>query len=209
MKRVCEKSLYCRIIKRVLDLSLSAALLSFLIFPMLIIAVTIRCDSRGGAIFRQKRIGREGRIFFCYKFRTMYINTPREMPARALREREKYVTRIGGFLRKTSLDELPQLFNVLKGDMSLIGPRPLVCTEADMHRQRMAKGVYRLRPGITGMAQINGRNALCDEEKLKEDVFYLENVRIMLDLKILLKTVIKVIRRESIDAEPRIEQELK
>ncbi len=198
MKRNCEKSIYCRYTKRLLDIVLSFLLLFFLLLPMLFIAVAIRVDSRGNAIFKQKRMGRGGRIFVCYKFRSMYIDAPDRMPASKLCDGRKYVTRVGRLLRRTSLDELPQLFNVLKGDMSLIGPRPLICEEEEIHKRRMDGGVYSLRPGITGMSQINGRNLLCDEEKLRGDMYYLQNIRMWLDVKILFRTLFKVADGEGV-----------
>ena len=201
MKRTCEEKIYCRYIKRILDIILSFALLFFLLLPMFIIAVAIRADSEGNAIFKQKRLGRGGKAFICYKFRSMYIGAPPNMPAARLCDGEKYVTRVGRLLRRTSLDELPQLFNVLKGDMSLIGPRPLICEEEEIHRRRMDGGVYRLRPGITGMSQISGRNLLCDEEKLKGDLYYLENIKIWLDIKILFRTFFKVADGEGVRAQ--------
>lgn len=194
----CEKKIYCRFIKRILDIFFSFILIVFLLFPMLVISVSVRVESEGGAIFKQKRRGMGGRIFVCYKFRTMYINAPSCCPAAKLKNKERYITRVGGFLRRTSLDELPQLINVLKGDMSIIGPRPLICEEEEIHQRRMNKGVYNLRPGITGMSQVSGRNLLGDEEKLKGDVYYLENIKMRLDLKILLQTVFKVLKGEGI-----------
>lgn len=201
MKKACEQRIYCRYIKRILDLVLSFFLLLFLLLPMLVIAVAIRSDSCGSAIFKQKRMGRGGRIFVCYKFRTMYVNAPAHKSAAEFSDSQRYVTRVGGFLRRSSLDELPQLLNVLKGDMSLIGPRPLICEEKEIHKRRMDGGIYALRPGITGMSQISGRNLLCDEDKLLGDAYYLENVRIWLDIKILLKTFWKVIKGEGVKAE--------
>ena len=197
----CGKKIYCRFIKRILDIVFSFILLLMLLLPMFVIAVAIRSESEGGAIFKQKRIGRRGKIFVCYKFRTMYINAPSSCPAVKLKDSRKYITKTGAFLRRTSLDELPQLFNVLKGDMSIIGPRPLICEEGNIHEQRMDKGVYSLRPGITGVAQINGRNLLRDEEKLSGDIYYLENIRLWLDIKILLKTLFKVAKREGVVGE--------
>ncbi len=170
-----------------------------MLLPMLIAAVVIRAESRGGAIFRQRRVGRGGKVFVCYKFRTMYIDAPKYMPSQAFEDRSKYVTRVGKFLRRTSFDELPQLFNVLKGDMSLVGPRPLICEEGRMHEERLRHGVYSLRPGMTGMAQINGRNAVCDEEKLGSDCFYLENIKMRLDVKILFATVAHVFKGEGVE----------
>lgn len=194
----CEKKIYCRFFKRILDLVFSVILLVFLSLPMLVIAVIIRSESEGGAIFKQKRIGRRGRVFTCYKFRTMYIDAPSNCPTIKLKNSAKYITRVGAFLRRSSLDELPQLFNVIKGDMSIIGPRPLICEETEIHARRMDNGVYALRPGITGVSQINGRNLLCDEEKLRGDIYYLENVRMRLDIKILFRTFFKVAKGEGI-----------
>ena len=201
MKRSCEERIYCRYIKRILDILLSLAMIFFMLLPMFIIAVAIRCDSCGDAIFKQKRLGRGGKVFVCYKFRSMYITAPPDMPAAKLRDGQKYVTPVGRFLRRSSLDELPQLFNVLKGDMSLIGPRPLICEEEELHKRRMDGGIYRLRPGITGMAQINGRNLLCDEEKLRGDLYYLENIKMWLDVKILFRTFFKVAQGEGVQSE--------
>ena len=196
MKR--KKKIYCRFVKRGLDIVISASLLFFLLLPMFLISVIIRSDSRGNAIFKQKRVGRGGRVFICYKFRTMYITAPPSKSAAELAGERKYITHVGSFLRRSSLDELPQLYNVLKGDMSIIGPRPLICEEKNIHQKRMDIGVYTLRPGITGMAQINGRNILADDEKLERDTYYLENVRLSLDAKILLKTVLKVATGEGV-----------
>ena len=194
----CERKIYCRYVKRVLDVIFSFLLLLFLLLPMLVISVAIRSESEGKAIFRQKRMGRGGKIFTCYKFRTMYINAPSACPASKFENSGAYITRIGGFLRRSSLDELPQLFNVLKGDMSIIGPRPLICEEEEIHKRRMEGGVYALRPGITGMAQVSGRNLLCDEEKLRGDIYYLENIRMWLDVKILFRTFFKVAKGEGV-----------
>ena len=206
MSTECDKKhrynpIYCKYIKRMLDILFSSVLLFFLLLPMFVISLAIRMDSSGKAIFKQTRLGRGGRPFVCYKFRTMYEYTPTDIPACEFSDREKYITRVGRFLRRSSLDELPQLFNVLKGDMSIVGPRPLICEEKNVHQKRMDNGVYSLRPGITGMAQISGRNLLCDEEKIKKDAYYLENVKMRLDAKILAYTVFKVFSGEGIDRE--------
>jgi O-antigen biosynthesis protein WbqP len=201
MKKQGEFGIYARFIKRMLDIVFSAVLLALLALPMLFIAAAVRADSDGGAIFRQRRRGRGGEIFVCYKFRTMYRDAPHDMPASSSVDYGRYVTRVGRFLRSTSLDELPQLFNVLRGEMSLVGPRPLICQEENMHSARMSSGVYQLRPGITGMAQICGRNLLDDEQKLENDRYYLSNLKIGLDVKILFKTFFKVLKKEGAEAE--------
>ncbi len=200
-KKSCEERIYCRYIKRILDVFFSFWLLFFLLLPILIICVIIRADTSGRAIFKQTRLGRGGKPFVCYKFRTMYEYTPPYMSASSGVERDKYITRVGKFLRRSSLDEIPQLLNVLKGDMSLVGPRPLISEEKDIHNMRMNNGVYNLRPGITGMAQIHGRNLICDEEKLKRDTYYLQNVKMRLDIRILLSTFVKVVKGEGVEVE--------
>ena len=197
MSRGAE-SIYCRYIKRVLDIFLAAILIFFLLLPMLAISIAVIAESSGGAIFKQKRRGRGGKEFICYKFRTMYKYAPSNMPASSFSDHEKYVTRVGRFLRESSLDELPQLFNVLRGDMSIVGPRPLICAEEKMHEGRLRQGVYSIRPGITGLAQISGRNSLCDEEKLTQDSIYLFGVGLRLDAKILFSTLKKVITHEGV-----------
>ena len=181
--------IYCRYIKRLLDVLFSVILIIFLIPLMLIISVAIVLDSRGGAIFKQNRMGRNGKAFVCYKFRTMRVDAPHSIPAKELANCERYVTRVGKILRRSSMDELPQLFNVLKGEMSLVGPRPLICEECEVHKIREAAGIYLLRPGITGLAQIKGRNLLCDSEKIENDKLYLDNVGMRLDAKIVFMTI--------------------
>ena len=176
--RAKSEGIYCKYVKRMLDVVFSLVLIFFLLLPMLIISVAIRAESPGKAIFKQKRCGRRGSIFICYKFRTMSVDAPDNIPASDFHDRKKYVTRVGKFLRRTSLDELPQLFNVLRGDMSLVGPRPLIFEEKNIHERRIQSGVYELRPGITGMAQVSGRNLLGDDEKLKNDCYYLDNLRV-------------------------------
>ena len=178
------------ILKRILDIALAAALLFLLAIPMCFIALAIVLDSDGGAIFRQRRIGREGREFVCYKFRTMYSFAPDSCPKSRLSEPQKYVTPVGRFLRRTSLDELPQLFNVLTGDMSLVGPRPLVAEEGEIHGLRRRCGVYRIRPGITGLSQISGRDDIGDVEKVRLDRKYARNVSLGADVRIIFGTLL-------------------
>ena len=177
------------ILKRILDIALAAALLFLLAIPMCFIALAIVLDSDGGAIFRQIRVGRGGREFVCYKFRTMYASAPDRCPKSMLSDPQKYVTPVGRLLRRTSLDELPQLFNVLVGDMSLVGPRPLVAEEGEIHDLRRRCGVYRLRPGITGLSQISGRDDLGDIEKVRLDTRYARSVSLGADARIILGTL--------------------
>ena len=180
--------IYCKYVKRFLDIFFSVILIIFLLPLMLIISLAIVLETRGGAIFKQNRMGKNGKIFVCYKFRTMKRDAPHSIPAKELADPDKYVTAIGKLLRRSSLDELPQLFNVLKGDMSIVGPRPLICEEKEIHNLRKSAGIYALRPGLTGLAQINGRNLLCDSEKIENDKRYLDNVGMRLDAKIVFMT---------------------
>ena len=177
-----------RWLKRTLDLFFSLILLGFLALPMLVIALAISLTSEGGAIFRQERIGQGGQPFLCLKFRTMYLDAPHDRPSSELQD-GRYVTPIGRFLRRTSLDELPQLYNVLRGEMSLVGPRPLIPCEDGVHALRRRCGVDRLRPGITGLAQIRGRDFLSDREKARLDARYAANLHFFGDLRIVAETL--------------------
>ena len=172
--------------KRFLDIFLSLLALAVLWLPLLVIAVAIRIDSPGPAIFRQKRMGKDGKIFTILKFRTMRTTAPSEVSACAFTDADRYITKIGAFLRRTSIDELPQLWNVLIGDMSIVGYRPLCLTEETVNNRRRELGVFSLRPGITGWAQVNGRDNINDEQKVK------------LDMHCLLKTVCTVISGEGV-----------
>lgn len=183
--------LYCAA-KRFFDVVLSCLALAVLAVPMLVLALAIYIDDPGRVLFTQKRVGRGGRRFRFYKFRTMRADTPHYCPTMELDDPERYMTRLGRFLRRFSLDELPQLLNVLRGDMSLVGPRPLISDEYKVHSVRAYFGVYNVRPGITGLAQINGRDFCPDGEKVRWDVKYLEDFGLWQDLRILLSTVPKV-----------------
>lgn len=185
-----------RFAKRIFDVSVSLLLMLLLLVPMLIIAAAVSLDSKGGPVFRQKRVGLDGREFSIYKFRTMNTSAPSEVPTGRLFGSDCYITRVGSLLRRTSVDELPQLINVLKGDMSFVGPRPLIRGETNIHELRSIAGVYSVRPGITGWAQINGRDEVSDLEKVRLDAEYVENCSVLFDLSILFKTVMVVIRGE-------------
>ncbi len=187
-----KKRIY-RVVKRILDVLLSVILLFFLWLPMLLVCVAVRLDSPGKAIFRQIRVGKNGKLFVCYKFRTMYESAPPCRPSSQFADVEKYITPVGRFLRRASLDELPQLFNVLKGDMSIVGPRPLILSESHVHEGRRARGVYSLRPGITGLSQVSGRDRVSDEQKIKLDAEYLDAFGFIEDLRIVGRTFGKVI----------------
>lgn len=196
-RSLISKSKY-DIVKRWLDIAVSAVALMFLFAPMLLIALAIYLDDPGPVIFSQYRVGRCGKSFLLYKFRTMYRNTPRYVASTDLLHPEACITRFGRFLRRTSLDELPQLFNVLRGDMSLVGPRPMIEQERYIHQLREERGVYAVRPGMTGLAQINGRDLLLPEEKVRYDAIYLEKFGFWQDVSIILGTLPGVVSGEGI-----------
>lgn len=188
--------MYKNVIKRFIDIVVSLCLIAVFSPIMLIIAVTIFIDDGMPIIFRQKRVGKNGRDFTIYKFRTMKRLSPREIPTADLRNPYSYMIRTGKFLRATSLDELPQLFNVLKGDMSLIGPRPLIRKEQRMFLLRDRNDIYSVRPGLTGWAQVNGRDCISMEKKISLDKEYVKNCSLYMDLKIATKTVGVVVLRK-------------
>ena len=179
--------------KRLLDIVLSLTALIVLAPLLLVLALLVKLDSPGPAFFKQKRVGRNEKLFDIYKFRSMYTSAPRDVATSELQNAESHITRVGRVLRKTSLDELPQLFNVLKGEMSLIGPRPLVPTEKDIHELRREKGAYRVRPGITGWAQVNGRDCVLPVDKARLDGYYADHISFGLDVKIIIFSVICVL----------------
>jgi O-antigen biosynthesis protein WbqP len=183
--------------KKIFDLLLSLCLIMVLSVPIFIIAVLVKLTSNGPVLYWSDRVGMGNKIFKMPKFRTMRINTP-AVATHLLKDTDTYLTPIGSFLRKTSLDELPQLWSVLKGDMSFVGPRPALFNQEDLIALRTTKGVHRLIPGITGWAQINGRDDLPIPVKVAFDVHYLEHCSLMFDMKILFLTLVKVLRREGV-----------
>ncbi len=178
--------------KRVFDFSASLILLILLSPVFLIISLIISADDGSPVIFRQPRVGKNNELFDILKFRTMKNGT-RNVASGALDESRECITRSGRFLRKTSLDELPQLINILRGEMSFVGPRPLIPEEEDIRKLRERYNVYSVLPGMTGLAQINGRDNLTAEEKAEFDRQYVENRTLFLDIKILFKTVFAVL----------------
>ena len=186
------------VVKRVADVIFSSIGIVILFLPGLLIAAVIACESRGPVLFSQRRVGRYGREFRIYKFRTMHVETPKYRSTEELENSGQYITSVGHFLRKFSLDELPQLINVWKGDMSLIGPRPLIAEETEIHRLRLENGVYQVRPGITGLAQINGRDRVSTEEKVRMDREYVEHFSMKEDLGILFATIPKLLSGEDV-----------
>lgn len=185
-------------IKRILDLVL-ATLGSALLVPLfVIIVVAIKLDSKGSVFFRQKRIGIHKSTFNILKFRTMYTDAPKDCPTHLLNNADSCITKVGAFLRKTSLDELPQIFNIIRGQMSIIGPRPALWNQYDLIEERDKYGANDIMPGLTGWAQINGRDELEILVKAKLDGEYVQKQNFWFDCKIFLGTILKVIKRDGI-----------
>jgi O-antigen biosynthesis protein WbqP len=183
--------------RRIFDVLVALGLMLILAPLFLLVVLAVRLTSNGPVLFRTQRVGKGNKLFTMYKFRTMRIDTP-QVATHLLKEPDQFLTPIGKFLRRTSLDELPQLINVLRGEMSLVGPRPALFNQDDLIALRTAGGVHQLTPGVTGWAQVNGRDELPITEKVKLDEWYLKNRSIRLDFKILGMTVFKVIRKEGV-----------
>ena len=190
--------MYRNRIKRLLDIFLSACGILCLSWLLLLLAVAIKLDSPGPVFFRQKRVGIGKRHFQILKFRTMRIDTPHDMPTHLLHDPEQYITRMGRFLRKTSLDELPQLWNILVGDMAVIGPRPALWNQYDLLAERDKYGANDVRPGLTGWAQIHGRDELEIAEKAKLDGWYVEHISFGLDVKCFFGTITAVLKHDGV-----------
>ncbi len=188
--------MYKKYVKRVLDLVFAVVLLVILSPIMILATIAIKLeDPEGPVLFKQKRPGKNANIFTVYKFRTMKVQT--EKNGRPLSNIER-ITKVGAFLRKFSIDELPQLFNIIRGEMSFIGPRPLLVEYLDYYTPEQMRR-HEVTPGISGWAQVNGRNAISWEEKFRYDVWYVDNMSFLLDLKIVVMTIIKIIKRENIN----------
>jgi O-antigen biosynthesis protein WbqP len=185
-------------IKRVLDILISLAALILLSPIFLILIIAIKLDSRGPVFFKQKRVGINKIYFNILKFRTMRIDTPKDMPTHLLENPSQYITRVGRFLRKTSLDELPQIWNILVGKMSIIGPRPALWNQDDLIEERDKYGANKILPGLTGWAQINGRDELPIKLKAKLDGEYVKKMSLCFDLKCCLRTIISVLNRDGV-----------
>ena len=185
-------------IKRVFDIVVSSIALVLLGIPMLFVALVIKLDSHGPVLFRQQRWGKNSKVFTIYKFRTMRTDAPRDMASRDFSDSDHYITRLGAFLRKTSIDELPQLLNIIKGDMSLVGYRPVCLTEEYLHKLRESYGVMAVRPGLTGYAQVLGRDNIDCQQKARLDGEYVANRSVKLDLWCVWKTFATVISGEGV-----------
>lgn len=187
-----------RLMKRTGDILISALSLVLLSPLFLVIAIWIKCDSQGPVFFRQKRVGRGKKLFSILKFRTMYTSAPHDVPTHLVQGSGSMITKAGAFLRRTSLDELPQLWNILKGEMSLIGPRPALYNQKDLIAERDKYHANDVRPGLTGLAQISGRDELEIETKARRDGEYIAAMSIRTDVSILLRTFTSVLKHEGV-----------
>lgn len=184
-------------IKRAFDIVLAALLLVVFAIPLALVALAVRLTSEGPILHRSKRVGRNNKLFLMPKFRSMKINTP-QVATHLLSNADSHLTPVGGFIRKTSLDELPQIWSVLVGDMSFVGPRPALFNQDDLVKLRTDLGISNLRPGITGWAQVNGRDELPIPVKVEFDNYYYKHASFLLDMKILFLTAYKVVNAEGV-----------
>ena len=185
-------------IKRIIDFILALCGLILLSPIFLILCIWIKTDSKGPIIFKKKRIGVKKTYFNIYKFRTMYIDTPKDMPTHLLKDPDQFITKAGKFLRKTSLDELPQIINILKGEMAIIGPRPALWNQEDLITERDKYHANDVRPGLTGWAQINGRDELAIPIKARLDGEYIEHISFLFDIKCFFGTIISVLKHDGV-----------
>lgn len=190
--------MYNKFIKRLLDISLSGLGLIILSPLFLLVVIAIKVDSRGPVLFQQKRVGIRKTYFYILKFRTMRIDTPKDIPTHMLTDPERYITKVGKFLRSTSLDELPQILNILKGDMSIIGPRPALWNQYDLIAERDKYGANDVMPGLTGWAQINGRDELEIPVKARLDGEYVKRLSFRFDCICFLGTILSVLKRDGV-----------
>ena len=185
-------------IKRLIDFIFALLGLIILIPVFLIISLVIKCESKGTVFFKQKRVGKDKKYFNIIKFRTMRSDSPKDQPTHLLEDPDKYITKVGNFLRKTSLDELPQVWNILIGQMSIIGPRPALWNQYDLIEERDKYGANNIRPGLTGWAQINGRDELAIDIKALYDGEYVRKIGFLFDCKCFIGTIFKIIKYEGV-----------
>lgn len=190
--------MYQHFLKRILDVILSGLALLVLSPLLVLIAVCIKLDSPGPVFFRQKRVGKAKSYFQIYKFRTMYVDTPADMPTHLLQNPDAMITKCGRFLRRSSLDELPQLLNIFKGQMSFVGPRPALWNQEDLVAQRDLYGANALVPGLTGWAQVNGRDELPIDVKARYDGDYVKSIGFFTDVRILFETFFGVLKADGV-----------
>ncbi len=186
------------VIKRIIDFILSLIAMILLSWLFVIMIVLIKIDSKGPILFKQKRVGIHKKHFMIYKFRTMRTDTPKDMPTHMLKNPEQFITKVGKFLRKTSLDELPQLLNIIKGDMAIVGPRPALWNQYDLIEERDKYGANDVLPGLTGWAQINGRDELEIPVKAALDGEYIKKMGFTMDVKCIFGTVKSVLKHEGV-----------
>lgn len=196
-------------VKTILDFLFALILIVPLAPILLIIALAIKLESKGPVLFKQKRLGKDNTYFYILKFRTMRIDTPHDMPTHLLNGATNYITKVGGFLRKSSLDELPQIFNILCGQMSFIGPRPALWNQDDLIAAREKVGANQIKPGLTGWAQVNGRDELEISVKAQYDGEYVKEMSLALDLKIIWLTIKNVLLSKGVVEGKQIVQERK
>lgn len=185
------------ILKRLFDITLVLVTTILLVIPFILVAILVRLTSKGPILYWSQRVGKNNTLFLMPKFRSMWIDTP-VLATHLLHNPEKLLTPIGSFLRKSSLDELPQLWNIFKGEMSFVGPRPALFNQDDLIAHRTANGVHLLTPGLTGWAQINGRDELPIPKKVALDVEYMHHQSFWFDIKIILLTFLKVLRKDGV-----------
>lgn len=189
---------YKSCLKRAIDFVLSLTGLIVLSPVFIILCIWIKVDSQGPIFFKQKRVGKNKKYFNILKFRTMYVDTPKDMPTHMLSNPDQYITKVGKFLRKTSLDELPQIINILKGEMAIIGPRPALWNQDDLIAERDKYKANDIKPGLTGWAQINGRDELEIDLKAKLDGYYVEHISFLFDCKCFFGTITSVLKHEGV-----------
>jgi len=193
--------------KRAADIACACLALVALSPVLLACAVAVKVTSPGPVLFKQERWGRKRSRFECWKFRTMVVETPPDMPAQDFEDKARYMTPVGGFLRRWSLDELPQLANILKGDMSVVGPRPVIIAEECLIDLRDPVNADAVRPGLTGWAQVNGRNLVSDEEKAFLDGEYVANMSLLFDARVFFKTIATVLSRRGVDRKGQLRED--
>ncbi len=190
--------MYQSVIKRIFDVIISAMGLVVLCIPMTLIALIIKIDDPGPVFFQQTRIGKGKGHFVCYKFRSMRMATPKDVPTHLMQDPDRYILKSGRVLRKCSLDELPQMINILRGDMSIVGPRPALWNQDDLIAERDKYGANDIRPGLTGWAQVNGRDELTIEKKAWFDGEYVKKCSFLFDCKCFILTIVSVLRRDGV-----------
>lgn len=190
--------MYKKFFKRLIDIIASALAIIVLAFPMIIVAIAIKVDSKGPVFFKQERVGLNKKNFKIIKFRSMTTDTPKDCPTHLLSKENSHITKVGAFIRKTSLDELPQFFNVFSSKMSIIGPRPALYNQYDLIAERDKYGANNVKPGISGWAQINGRDELPIDIKAKLDGEYVKKLSFSFDIKCFVKTISRVLKRDGV-----------